>query len=199
MDHFEGVAFLGLGHGKISLEARAIGCADPGAQAARGGFRASARLRLMPDCQHFRELFLRAGLKARSGVFVEIGAFDGESYSNTSFLADQGWKGLYVEPMPEFCARTRARHRLNSVDVLQAAIAAEVGEMEMTVMGALTTSDSEVVKLYGEVEWSRDAWQQRKTCTVKTLPLEAALEQAGIPAEFDLLVVDVEGSRRRNY
>ena len=26
-------------------------------------------------------------------IFVEVGAFDGESVSNTSCLADAGWKG----------------------------------------------------------------------------------------------------------
>ena len=48
---------------------------------------------------------------ASKGTFVEIGAYDGESFSNTSFLADLGWNGLYVEPVPKFAALCRARHR----------------------------------------------------------------------------------------
>lgn len=53
----------------------------------------------IPHCAAiFEELF---GLK-RDGFFVEAGAYDGESFSNTSFLADIGWRGVYVEPVVEF-------------------------------------------------------------------------------------------------
>src|SRR5258706_14970608 len=33
------------------------------------------------------------------GCFVEVGAFDGETYGNTAGLADLGWTGLYIEPV----------------------------------------------------------------------------------------------------
>ena len=44
------------------------------------------------------------------GQFVEFGAFDGEYVSNTCFLADMDWRGLYVEPVPEYFEKCRARH-----------------------------------------------------------------------------------------
>jgi len=34
--------------------------------------------------------------KDTNRVFVEVGAFDGESVSNTSCLADAGWKGFIL-------------------------------------------------------------------------------------------------------
>src|SRR5262245_29035772 len=54
------------------------------------------------SCQipNLREQYESLGLSPHTGYFVEVGAFDGESFSNTSFLADQGWSGLYVEPVP---------------------------------------------------------------------------------------------------
>jgi FkbM family methyltransferase len=33
-----------------------------------------------------------------TGIFLDIGAFDGETYSNTRQLALNGWKGICVEP-----------------------------------------------------------------------------------------------------
>ena len=48
-----------------------------------------------------------------NGTFVEIGAYDGESFSNTSGLADIGWTGHYVEPIPAFAAACAARHSAN--------------------------------------------------------------------------------------
>lgn len=38
----------------------------------------------------------------RNGVFVDVGAHDGVSFSNTAFLEKElGWTGLAVEPIPE--------------------------------------------------------------------------------------------------
>lgn len=38
----------------------------------------------------------------RNGVFVDIGAHDGSTYSNTLFYEqDLGWRGICFEPMPE--------------------------------------------------------------------------------------------------
>jgi hypothetical protein len=44
------------------------------------------------------------------GLFVEVGAYDGESFSNTAGLADLGWTGHYLEPIPKYAAACAARH-----------------------------------------------------------------------------------------
>jgi len=44
------------------------------------------------------------------GLFVEVGAYDGESFSNTAGLADLGWSGHYLEPIPKYAAACAARH-----------------------------------------------------------------------------------------
>lgn len=56
------------------------------------------------------------------GFFVEVGAYDGESYSNTSGLADSGWNGLYIEPVFEYYNKCLIRHKNNSVKVINCAI-----------------------------------------------------------------------------
>src|SRR5471032_2499694 len=79
----------------------------------------TGRSAVSASCQipGLRRKYGELGLNPRAGIFVEIGAFDGEAFSNTSFLADQGWRGLYVEPIPEYCRRTRQRHFLNDVSI----------------------------------------------------------------------------------
>jgi len=39
------------------------------------------------------------------GYFIEVGAYDGITLSNTYFLEQMGWTGLLVEPIPELCQR----------------------------------------------------------------------------------------------
>lgn len=40
-----------------------------------------------------------------NGFFVEVGAFDGVTLSNTYFLEQMGWNGLLIEPIGELCQR----------------------------------------------------------------------------------------------
>ena len=35
------------------------------------------------------------------GTFLDIGAFDGKTFSNTKRLSDLGWRGVLVEPAPK--------------------------------------------------------------------------------------------------
>jgi FkbM family methyltransferase len=61
--------------------------------------------------------------RLRGGSFVEVGAYDGHTASSTSFLADLGWRGLYVEPVAEHAAMRAQRHRANHrVDVANVAV-----------------------------------------------------------------------------
>jgi len=50
----------------------------------------------------------------KTGLFVEVGAYDGESFSNTSGLADLGWNGHYLEPIPKFAKACASRHSWNA-------------------------------------------------------------------------------------
>ena len=66
------------------------------------------------------------------GFFIEVGAYDGESFSNTSCLADHGWSGIYIEPIKTFYEKCRKRHKKNeNVKVLN--LAAGIEDKEITI------------------------------------------------------------------
>ena len=51
----------------------------------------------------------------REGFFIEVGAWNGISLSNTYFLEQMGWTGILVEPLRELfedCVRNRPRSRV---------------------------------------------------------------------------------------
>lgn len=162
------------------------------ALALRGG---SKFYRRPPLCQIplleglYEQLF---GQRA-DGAFVEVGAFDGETYGNTAQLADLGWRGLYVEPEPDAVARCRRRHAANpGITVLNAAIGAEEGTTTLWVAREF----SSVVR--SQVDYGiAKGWMSpgaRAEITVPLLRLSTALTQAGVAPGFELLVVDVEGA-----
>ena len=54
-------------------------------------------------------LFERFFRGKRGGVFVDVGAYDGEKFSNTLFFERfMGWTGLCVEPLPDVFAKLAA-------------------------------------------------------------------------------------------
>lgn len=126
-----------------------------------------------------------------SGYFVEVGAFDGESFSNTSCLADHGWKGIYVEPVEPHYNACMSRHKNNDVIVVQCSIGVEEGEIDLYVGGPLTTSDPEQVQRYSEIDWAQHIPFSKSTC--EQMKLDNLLKHFEVEPGFDLLGVDVEG------
>ncbi len=52
----------------------------------------------------------------RTGIYVEVGAYDGVGFSNTYFLDALGWEGILVEPAPdqaEACRKSRPQPGLS--------------------------------------------------------------------------------------
>ncbi len=140
-----------------------------------------------------RKKYLALGLSSDQGVFVEIGAFDGESASNTSFLADQGWRGVYVEPIPLHFHRMKLRHAFNNVRGENVGITDASGSAQIRVMEGLSTMNEATAEHYRGVSWSSDLVRTAKLVTVMTERLDVVLARNAIPPDFDLMVVDVEG------
>lgn len=147
----------------------------------------------IPDLRgKFRDL----GLAEDRGVFVEVGAFDGDSYSNTSFLADQGWRGVYVEPIPRFCRKISMRHMFNRIEIARCAVMSTGGDLVIKDMGSLSSARDAFIEAHKTFHWSMDAVARAVDTRVKAVPLAVLLADHGVPLDLDLLVVDVEGTER---
>jgi FkbM family methyltransferase len=155
-------------------------------------------LKLSPSCQlplllHFYEKYL-----PQTGTFVEVGAYDGESFSNTSCLADAGWTGHYIEPIPEFAQKCVARHASNLIKVATVAIADTEGSIDFNVGLALTTASVDTLSAYRDIAWAKECVFERRISVAATT-MDAFLKSNGIEAAFDLLVIDVEGFEEKVF
>lgn len=128
----------------------------------------------------------------RGGYFVEFGATDGLSLSNTYLLEkDFEWTGLLAEPNPEFFEILKKNRR---AVVTGACIAASTGEEVEFVFadefgGIADFCDD------GAHRERRDAY--RKTGAVarlKTISLNDFLKAHDAPHDIDYISVDTEGS-----
>lgn len=146
----------------------------------------------IPELSQLYDLFLG---QRSDGYFVEVGAFDGESFSNSSCLADKGWGGLLIEPVPEFAKRCGIRHKSNKrISVVEAAVGVQEGWMQMVVAGALSSGNSKLLKAYSTIPWAENAMKSSSEIRVPVRRLDNLLEEAGEDVSIDLLIVDTEGT-----
>lgn len=128
----------------------------------------------------------------RQGTFVDIGAHDGITYSNTYLFERRGWQGICVEPNPQTFPLLKARR----AQAVQAAIVGDPDQREATLylshMPELATlartHDADIARIHGNVGLTFDGFE---AVTIPAMTLDALLEQHGVK-EIDLLSIDTE-------
>ena len=111
------------------------------------------------------------------GFFIELGAFDGLTQSNTAFFEKyKNWKGILIEPSPEKFVEC-IRNRPNST-CLNETCSDKANEFVSFnhVNGAM----SKIV-------------EDKKNSNIKTTTLEKILDQQKVNQQIDFLSLDVEG------
>lgn len=129
----------------------------------------------------------------RGGTFVDVGAYDGVTGSNTLFFEMwRGWSGVLVEPVPAMADRARAIRR---APVLQLAVAATGGEAEFLEITEGYTQMSGLAGTYdpGLLDRVRaDPRHRERVLRVQTRTLSQILTEAGLPHP-DFVSLDIEG------
>jgi len=165
------------------------------APAVRAALPPSSFYRPFSDCQvrGLDAIYNAAFGNLKRGVFVEVVAYDGQFVSNTCFLADLGWRGVYVEPIPQFAAACAKRHQRNpDVTVVNAAVGKAAGTTELHLAGVLSTKNENFYSAYRNISWAKKLLSHRKV-TAPVVTLNDLLDEHKVPDGFELLVVDVEG------
>ena len=73
----------------------------------------------------------------RNGTFLDIGANDGRTFSNSLALAEKGWVGSCIEASPKALVRLRAEHYGRPIEINPIAIATYDGEITLHESGEL--------------------------------------------------------------
>lgn len=121
------------------------------------------------------------------GFFVEVGANNPINLSQTWHLAQEGWRGILVEPIPELCRELRAK-RPDSVVV----------EVACGAPSAPTTASFTVAMDSGKSTLSSEFLDKRSDVamqiTVNVKPLNDILQEEGVE-QIDFVSIDVEGTQ----
>jgi len=147
---------------------------------------------LPPTCQvpDLDQIYIKHfGTFTNNKTFVEVGAYDGELVSNTSFLADSGWKGYYIEPIHSSYIKCLQRHVDNNVVVSNVSIGTDEGIKTIYNNDILSSLDKDHAEI-GVTEFNYPNYTENICFQIR---MDTYLKNHNVPHEFDLLVVDVEG------
>ena len=133
----------------------------------------------------------------RRGTFLDIGAYDGETLSNTLYFEEtMGWTGLCVEPLPSAFAKLKARRKAICENTSLADFEGEAefveaddvhGENERMFSGLVATFDPRQVQRIEAMK------QNQSRRVVKVTKLSTLLAKHAL-YDFDYCSIDTEGA-----
>jgi FkbM family methyltransferase len=127
----------------------------------------------------------------RNGKYLEIGAYDGLTYSNTKYLEDvMGWSGLLIEGQPETAELLKANRGQSANVIIDKAVCKEKGKMKFTSKPTPTAGNPDHMSDTFKDRWHQDVEDQ--VIEVPCSPLSDMLADAKV-SKLDLFVLDVEG------
>lgn len=144
------------------------------------------------------DLKLEPYLDFDGGFFIEAGANDGVSQSNTLYFEKyRKWRGLLIEPIPELaerCRRNRPKSTVENVALTPADFQGEQVSMRycnlMSQVKGAMKSDAEELEHIGRGCRVQDI--ESRELLVTAMPLSRILDSLGVD-RIDLLSLDVEG------
>ena len=125
-----------------------------------------------------------------SGTALEVGGYDGVTFSNTYLFEQKGWRTMIVEPMPDYVQKIRANRKAT---VFECAAGSHRSTACFTVAKGVeslstlnpTGHQLENMQFHGAV---------LEQIQVPVRTLDDILESADV-AKLDFVTIDVEGAR----
>lgn len=148
--------------------------------------------------QYGQDIFVSEYLgHRRNGFFVDVGASDGVTFSNTChFERVLGWRGLAIEPLPETFLKLKANRTCTPIN---ACISGENALVRFMALDGYTEMLSGIVSTFDARHRARIDEElashggAKREINVASFTLKSILEQHNVH-EIDYLSVDTEGS-----
>jgi FkbM family methyltransferase len=146
------------------------------------------------------DLKLTRYLNFRNGYFIEAGANDGLSQSNTAFFERYlGWRGLLIEPVPSLVAKCRVNRPKAKIEQC-ALVAADYGRRTVDIRycnlmslvpGARGSAEADQAHVKAGLQFLAPG-EETYTVSVPARTLQEVMQQYSV-SHVDLLSLDVEG------
>lgn len=137
---------------------------------------------------HILDFYTKRGQK--TGRFLDVGAYNGKTFSNTLALAESGWRGVCVEPSPHALRDLIQLHRDRlDIEIVGCAIVPHEPTGLLTFADCMGDAVSTLSKDHAE-RWSTVV--KYRPFLVQPISVRQLLESVGY--DFDFVNIDVEGT-----
>jgi FkbM family methyltransferase len=131
------------------------------------------------------QVLIRSFFGGKSGgFFVDLGANDPVVGSQSLHLEHNGWNGLLIEPLPDYCLRLRQQRKGKVVECACSGPENHGNSLEIIVAGVHSTLNEKPV--------SDEAAGEGKI-SVLCRTLDSVLEEHQVSPGFEFLSIDIEG------
>lgn len=121
-----------------------------------------------------------------TGNLLDIGAYDGESFSNSRKLLQLGWSGCLVEPLPDAADKCRSLYHHNPrVSVVQAAVGPTDSKIKFHTSEMMSTIPE-------SFEVHRKKWHNLQFGEIEADQITLATLWSRVGRSFDFMTIDVE-------
>lgn len=123
----------------------------------------------------------------RDGSFLDLGAYDGKTFSNTFALAERGWSGVCIEASPQCFVAMQKTYRANhNVRLLCAAVS--------ELSGVFTFHDSGgAVASLNDAHYEKWKNNQKDFMDISVMGITPAQVLTSFGKDFNFVSIDLEG------
>ena len=140
--------------------------------------------------QRDEEIYILKFFRKVKGTFLDIGAYDGKTFSTTYPLVLKGWAGVCVEPSPSVFSVLQKFYQDNpNITTLQYAVTNKTGKVVFYDSGGDLIST--ISKAHVEL-WRKKAGVRFRKIEVDSLSVTDLFNLVGY--DFDFINLDVEGT-----
>jgi len=139
--------------------------------------------------QRDEEKYIVKFFKGKQGRFLDIGAYDGKTFSNTYQLALQNWGGVCVEPSPSLHKPLEDLYGKNEkIKIIKTGVGPKHGIFPFYNFygDAIGSFDKTHAKL-----WEEKGKRKWKEMMIEVITVEELFTQIGF--DFDFVNIDTEG------
>jgi hypothetical protein len=142
-----------------------------------------------------RWLIERVFYKRTNGYFVDVGAGDGRTHSNTYILEkDYGWTGVLIDANSAYVGPLKEHRRTPSILACVDSESRDVSFLCLGYMGGIVAEDTDYASKKRGHLLQKHA--HKITC-MRSQPLAEILDSIGAPQRIQYLSIDVEGAESR--
>lgn len=141
--------------------------------------------------QNDEEEYIIRFFSGHKGRFLDIGAYDGVTFSNTRRLFELGWTGVFVEPSPSIFPQLLKNYQDHDgrIKFMQAAVCRHNGEVKFFDSGGDAISTTEEAH---REKWEKGANSSFTEMSVKCVTLDTILSLYG--KDYAFINIDTEST-----